>query len=136
MEFFYLSSTLLKPIERTNHMTNTKFEYLGESWKSYMEMRDRGYSERELDELEIEIENVYDASDKKYISSRINDDIVLARKYLAKVRANDTIFMGQHGITSEESQDLEKFIKQLEMMREKLKKKRPRGKEYGIIQEV
>ena len=117
-------------------MTNTKYEYLGESWKSYMEMKDRGYSERELDELEIEIENVYDASDKKYIVSRINDDLSLAKKYLAKVRTNDILFMGEHDLSSEEAQDLEKFIKQLEMLKEKLKKKRPRGKEYGIIQEV
>ena len=110
--------------------------YLGESLVSFIEMHRKGMSLREIDEIELEIERMEDMDDKSYIVSRINDGITICTKFIKRIKDNDTRFMSKKGITTDDLKEYESFLKTLKSLSEKIKKKRPKGKEYGLIHEV
>lgn len=112
------------------------YEPLTESWAAYLEMRQKGISYRELSEIDMEIEAVRTIDDKRYINYRIQDDIGITSKFIEKIRKHDAAFMNARDLTPDDLKKYEDFIKELQGLHVKLQKRRPRGKEFGIIYEI
>lgn len=124
---------------QTSHIINGdrgEYEPINESWAAYLEMREKGISYRELSEIEMEIEAVRTIDDKRYINYRIQDDIATVNRFIEKIKKNDSNFMVAKGIEAEDLKKYQNFLQELYKLNAMLKKRRPRGKEYGIIHEI
>lgn len=95
---------------------------ISESVKTFFEIRKKGYSQLELDELEMEIDDIDIAEDKIYIITRIHKDIQTA-----------IITKKKKDLSDYENTMIDDFIAKLRQLLEKTKKVKIAKKDYSVI---
>ena len=113
----------LKSINNTSE--EEKDEIVSESIKSFFEMRRKGISYEELDEIKVEMDSIEDYDDKIYVISKIHKDIGITNSFIDKLKKKNP--------NDSKIQQYEDFIKNLLRLLDEARKIRIRPKEYGLF---
>ena len=117
-------------INSSSSMLLSGSKNINESLKSFIEVKTKGYSQLELDELEIEIGRIEYHEDKLYLVNRIHKDIADAERVKASLQEKFNKSGSTH--TKMRIEEINSFINKLKAMPSQIKKVKIIEKDFDI----